>query len=314
MLNIDEAFEANQIAFGGASLSGEGGGYGFGSMSETQSTELVQSAFDKNYRIFDTAPIYGFGLSEQRLGKAIKNYRDQVFVVSKCGIDWDHKKSIAIRNDVKTTKRMIDESLKRLDDDCIDLYMVHWPDEDVDIRHTLDVLTKAQAQNKIRFIGLCNTNLEELNLAKEVAKIDVVQNQLNVFENSSCELFDELKKTQIKFMSWGTLDKGIITGSVNRSRIFDKDDVRASEAPWWNDDINLPKIEKMERVLPFLKEHGHSGLEFALSFNLSRYNNSGLDGVCLCGAKSKKHLEDLGEALDNPVSSDLIDHIQRELM
>ncbi len=314
MINIKEAFESKSIAFGGASLSGEGGGYGFGSMSETQAIELVQAAFEKSYKIFDTAPIYGFGLSEERLGKAIKKFRDNVFVISKCGIDWDHKKRVAIRNDVQTTKRMLDESLKRLDDDCIDLYMVHWPDGDVDIRHTLDVLAKAQAQKKIRYIGLCNTNMEELVLAREAAKIDVVQNQLNVFENSSIELFDDFKNSQIKFMSWGTLDKGIITGSVNRSRTFDKDDVRSSDAPWWNDEINLPKIKTMEKVLPFLQENGHTGLEFALSFNLSLYNNNDLEGVCLCGAKSSKQLKDLEAALANPVSPDLIEHIRNKLL
>lgn len=314
MINLKEAFESKSIAFGGASLSGEGGGYGFGSMSETQAIELVQAAFEKSYKIFDTAPIYGFGLSEERLGKAIKKFRDNVFVISKCGIDWDHKKRVAIRNDVQTTKRMLDESLKRLDDDCIDLYMVHWPDGDVDIRHTLDVLAKAQAQKKIRYIGLCNTNMEELVLAREAAKIDVVQNQLNVFENSSIELFDDFKNSQIKFMSWGTLDKGIITGSVNRSRTFDKDDVRSSDAPWWNDEINLPKIKTMEKVLPFLQENGHTGLEFALSFNLSLYNNNDLEGVCLCGAKSSKQLKDLEAALANPVSPDLIEHIRNKLL
>lgn len=314
MLNLKEAFEFKPIAFGGASLSGEGGGYGFGSMSETQAIELVQSAFERNYKIFDTAPIYGFGLSEERLGKAIKKFRDDVFIISKSGIDWDHKKRVAIRNDVQTTKRMLDESLKRLDDDCIDLYMVHWPDDDVDIRHTLDVLAKAQAQNKIRYIGLCNTNMEELTLAREAAKIDVVQNQYNLFENSSSNLFEYFKSEAVKFMSWGTLDKGIITGSVNRSRTFDKNDVRASEAPWWNDEINLPKIKTMERVLPFLADNGHTGLEFALSFNLSRFENGDLEAVCLCGAKSSAQLLELEKALSNPVAADLIEHILNKLL
>lgn len=314
MIDISTAFKSKVLAFGGASLSGEGGGYGFGSMSEDQANNLVKNAFDQGFKIFDTAPIYGFGLSETRLGRALKNFRDQVFIVSKSGVDWDHKKNVAIRNDPKTTKRMIEESLKRLDDDCIDLYMVHWPDPNIDIRRTLEVLTKAQSQNKIRHIGLCNTNLEELELAKEVAKIDVIQNQFNLFDYSSEELFNVLKKRQIKFMSWGTLDKGIITGSVTRTRKYDEDDVRSSDAPWWNDEINLPKIKTMERVLPFLKENGHSGLELALSFNLNLFKNSDLEAVCLCGAKSDQQLKDLDLALENLVSDDLLEELKSKLL
>tara|TARA_R110000868_G_scaffold167130_2_gene401426 strand:+ start:1060 stop:2010 length:951 start_codon:yes stop_codon:yes gene_type:complete len=306
MTTIQDAFNASPLAFGGASISGEGGGYGFGGIEENEALSLVDDAFDKGLRIFDTAPIYGFGMSERRLGKALNKKRDQVFIISKCGVDWDAKKNVAIRNDPKTTKRMLDESLKRLNSDYIDLYMVHWPDADIDIRHTLEVLTKAQEAKKILYIGLCNTNEQELKLAAEVARVKVVQNQLNVFENSSQNLFSQLANDRQFFMSWGTLDKGIITGSVTRDRTFDKDDVRAGEAPWWNDDINLPKLKVMEKILPLLKEHGHSGLEFALEHNMRLYNQFNLHGVNLCGAKNSKQLSSLLNALSNPPVAELM--------
>ncbi len=314
MIDIKNSFSSYPVAFGGASLSGEGGGYGFGSKNEVDAINLVKNAYELGFRVFDTAPIYGFGTSEIRLGKAIKEIRDDIFVVTKCGIDWDQKKNVAIRNDPKTTLRMLEESLKRLNDDIIDLYMVHWPDQNVDIRKTLDVLTKAQAQNKIRYIGLCNTNLQELALAKEVAKIDVVQNQFNIFENSAKEMFPQLSSENIKFMSWGTLDKGIITGSVNNKRTFDEHDVRSSETPWWNDEINLPKINQMEKILPFLEDNGHTGLELALSYNMSSFRRDQVKGLCLCGAKTTDQLKLLQNAINNSISNELLDQLEREFL
>ncbi|MBH47787.1 MAG: hypothetical protein CME71_06415 [Halobacteriovorax sp.] len=305
MLTIQDAFHSSPIAFGGASISGEGGGYGFGGMSEVKALELVDYAFNKGLKLFDTAPIYGFGVSEVRLGKAIKSIRDDVFIISKSGIDWDNKKNVAIRNDKKTTQKMLEESLKRLGTDCIDLYMVHWPDAETDIRKTMEVLVKAQDANKIRYIGLCNTNQDELIKAAEVGRVKVVQNQLNIFERSSEELFSSLAQNKQFFMSWGTLDKGIITGRVNRNRSFDKDDVRSSDAPWWNDEVNAPKLKAMAKILPLISDHGHTGLELALSHNLSLYEQYGLIGTSLCGAKSPEQLDGILAALANPLPQDL---------
>lgn len=313
MISLEDAFNAGPIAFGGAAISGEGGGYGFGGITESESIDLVAEAHTLGLRVFDTAPIYGFGMSEERLGKATRNIRDNTFIISKCGIDWDGKKTVAIRNDKKTTQRMLEQSLKNLDTDLIDLYMVHWPDPEVDIRRTLDVLVKAQNNGKIKYIGLCNTNDQELDLAAEVANIQVVQNQYHLFDRSNETLFARLAKEKKHFMSWGTLDKGIITGSVNRQRRYNEKDVRATKSPWWSDEINLPKIEMMEKLLPLLEENGHNGLELALGHNLSGFEQAQLNGLVLCGAKNKKQLQGLVQGLKNQVAGDLLENVLKQV-
>lgn len=295
MLDWKNAFKSHHIAFGGAALSGEGGGYGFGGITENAAIDLVLQAYDGGIRVFDTAPIYGFGMSEERLGLALKKIREEVFVISKSGIDWDDKKNVAIRNDPKTTTKMLEQSLKTLAMDTIDLYMVHWPDPEVDIRHTLEVLVKAQEQGKIRYIGLCNTNTDELTKAREVAKVDVIQNQFHLFDRAAMQLFPLLKESDCGFMSWGTLDKGIITGSVGRNRKYDENDVRAN-APWWSDDINMPKITVMEKILPMLEKDGHSGLELALSHNIQAFSQAQITALALCGARTHQQLQQLLKA------------------
>lgn len=296
------------IAFGGAAISGEGGGYGFGEISENTAIDLLLEAVEGGIKIFDTAPIYGFGLSEIRMGKAFKNMREKVFLVSKCGVTWHENKRVDMNNDPVVAQRMLEQSLRDLNTDFIDLYMVHWPDARVDIRKTMEVLSKAKHQGKIKHIGLCNTNLDELNLAFEIDRVEVVQSEFNLFTNKfvSEQVFPYLKEKNISFMSWGTLDKGILTGRVDEQRkTYDKSDCR-SWAPWWKDADNSAKFEAMKKLWPLLDKNHHTGLELALAYNLSYPELS----TALCGAKSSQQLQSLLKAVKNlPKNEELQEYV-----
>lgn len=290
------------LAFGGAAISGEGGGYGFGDISEGDSIELLHKAYDSGIKIFDTAPIYGFGLSEIRMGKAFRKMRDKVFIVSKSGVTWGENKRVDMSNDPAVTLRMLEQSLRDLDSDYIDLYMIHWPDARVDIRKPLEVLAKAKHQGKIKHIGLCNTNIEDLERGSEIERIEVVQSEFNFFQDyPKADIFPYVKKHDMSFMSWGTLDKGILTGRVDEKRKFDASDCR-SWAPWWKNADNKSKFDAMKKIWPLLDKNHHSGLELALGYNLSFPEVS----VALCGAKNMDQLTSLFSALDNLPSKDLL--------
>lgn len=301
MTQLLKSISSIPIAFGGASISGEGGGYGFGDISEGEAIDLLRMGHDLGLRIFDTAPIYGFGLSEKRMGIAFKQNREKVFLISKSGVTWHENKRVDMTNDPSVTQKMLEQSLRDLDTDYIDLYMIHWPDVNVDIRRPLEVLAKAKLQGKIKHIGLCNTTIEDLDKGSEIDRIEVVQSEFNFFQNSSAtKLFPYLRENNISFMSWGTLDKGILTGRVDEKRKFEKSDCR-SWAPWWKNSDNKSKFHTMEKIWPLLDKHNHTGLEMALGFNLSFPEVS----VALCGAKNKVQLASLFKALENLPSQKL---------
>jgi len=293
------------VAFGGASISGEGAGYGFGDITEDDAISLLNYAYDRGLRIFDTAPIYGFGTSEKRIGKAFKQNREDVFLVSKSGVTWHENLRVDMTNDPQTTQRMLEQSLRDLQTDYIDLFMIHWPDERVDIRRPLEVLAKAKLDGKIKHIGLCNTHLDDYKKACEIEKIEVLQSQLNFFEREvKDEILPLVTRDELSFMSWGTLDKGILTGRVNRDRKFDKSDCR-NWAPWWKAMDKESRYKVMDRIIPHLKEHGHTALEMALSFNLAQEGCSTL----LCGSRTHEQLDGVLEALKNPLSSNLLKEV-----
>ena len=294
------------LAFGGASISGEGGGYGFGTISENESIDLLHEAYDLGMRVFDSAPIYGFGLSEKRMGLAFKNNREKVCLISKSGVTWGENKRVDMTNDPKVCEKMLHQSLKDFNTDYIDLYMIHWPDERVDIRKPLEVLHKAKSQGKIHAIGLCNTNLSDLKKAMEIDKIDVVQSQFNLFENAPArELFPFLSANDIDFMSWGSLDKGILTGTVNRERKFESVDCR-SWAPWWKQTDFESRYKTLEKLKPLMEKHQVTGLELALGFNLSHPELT----VAICGARNSKQLQGLVNALKRPLSTEFMQEVK----
>ncbi|MFI5391655.1 MAG: aldo/keto reductase [Bacteriovoracales bacterium] len=301
-MNLNEALNAGPIGFGGASLSGEGGGYGFGAISDSDAEILLKTSLDRGIKIFDTAPIYGFGLSEQRIGKAFSHRRENIFIISKGGITWDLNKRVDINNSPQVIQKMLDQSLTTLNCEYIDLYMIHWPDPRIDIRLPLEFLSKKKSEGKIRMIGLCNTNVEDLLKAIEIDKIDMVQSEFNIFNKTALENIEDLIiKEKIPFMSWGTFDKGIITGKVKENSKFDSFDAR-SWAPWWKKSNKDIKIKKMEKILNFLQEKGHLGLELALAHNLSRPSVKNV----LCGIKNVNQLNSIFSALKNLPSKEII--------
>lgn len=299
-------FSSFPLAFGGASISGEGGGYGFGTITETEAVDLLHEAYDLGLRVFDSAPIYGFGLSEKRMGIAFKNNREKVCLISKSGVTWAENKRVDMTNDPQVCEKMLHQSLKDFNTDYIDLYMIHWPDERVDIRKPLEVLHKAKAQGKIRAIGLCNTNLDDLQKAMEIDQVEVVQSQFNLFENAQpLGLFPYLKANDIDFMSWGTLDKGILTGSVTRERKFESVDCR-SWAPWWKQTDFETRYNTLDKLKPLMNEYQVSGLELALHFNLSFEELT----VALCGARNSKQLQGLVTALKRQIPKEFLQEVK----
>jgi aryl-alcohol dehydrogenase-like predicted oxidoreductase len=288
------------ITFGGASLSGEGGGYGFGEMSEKDAEKLIHAAFENGITLFDTAPIYGFGLSEERLGRYLPK---KAQVVSKSGVDWHESKRVNMSNTPEVTEKMLHQSLRRLQREQIDLYMVHWPDSRIDIRVPLEVLKKAQIEGKIKHIGLCNTNLIDLKRASEICEIDAIQSELNLFNQMPFDSLD--REWEGKFsMGWGTFDKGILSGRVTADRKFTSDDCR-SWAPWWNKKDVLLKVERTKRLSAILSDFHLSLPAFCIHYNLNYYGLS----TCLIGFKSSSDILEVVSNLQTNISKEIIEEV-----
>lgn len=292
--------KVSEIGFGGASIAGEGAGYGFGSISEKESLSILNEALDRGVNLFDNAPIYGFSLSEKRMGKAFKGKRDKVILTSKSGVTWHDSGRVNMTNDPDTTLKMLEQSLRDFQTDYIDLYMIHWPDEKIDIRYPLEVLSRAKNEGKIKSIGLCNTNKSDLEKALEVDKIDYFQAEHSYFNHSFYDEFESELETR-GFMGWGGFDKGILTGRVSKERKYDKSDAR-SWAPWWKGQDLESKLKVVDKLKVYCDKHEMSLLDFVVNYNLSFEKMS----TTLCGFKNLHDLEAILDARQKKISHELI--------
>ncbi len=288
------------LGFGGAALSGEGGGYGFGDLDEAAAERLLKNTWEAGLNLYDTAPIYGFGLSEERLGKYLPK---DAILVSKGGVDWHSSRRVNMTNSPQVIEKMLLESLKRLKRERIDVYMIHWPDKNIDIRRPMEILKKYQEKGAIAHLGLCNTNQQDLKLAQEIGEISFLQSELNVLRTQAFDDLNEVWKNHFT-MSWGTLDKGILSGRVTSERKFDTSDAR-SWAPWWNKKEVLEKIERVKNLKTILNDYNLSLTQFCLNFNLHHYGVS----CCLVGLKNNKDLIELTTYLQSPLSSQTITEV-----
>ncbi|MGA8549997.1 MAG: aldo/keto reductase, partial [Stellaceae bacterium] len=159
------------------------GGWMWGGTDDAQSIKTIHAAVDRGINLIDTAPAYGFGRSEEIVGRAIAEggLRSQVVIATKVGLEWKDGK--VFRNASRERiQREIEDSLRRLRTDYIDIYQVHWPDPLVPIEETAAAMQTLYDQGKVRAIGVSNFSVEEIERFRRVAELHAVQPPYNLFE------------------------------------------------------------------------------------------------------------------------------------
>lgn len=162
---------ASVIGFGCWAMGNRGWG---DDVEDDKSIRAVHAALDRGINFFDTAPVYGLGHSEEVLGKALKGKRDKALIATKCGLVWEHKDGqpqVRKFNGKESILREVDESLRRLDTDYIDLYQVHWPDEVTPFEETMEALNEVVKAGKVRHVGVSNFTVPMMSESLKTAPI-----------------------------------------------------------------------------------------------------------------------------------------------
>src|SRR5258708_5266542 len=207
------------------------GGWMWGGTDEAESIATIQSAFEHGINLVDTAPVYGFGRSEEIVGKAIaeSGLRSQVLIATKAGLQWQGGK--VSRNASRARiLREVEDSLRRLRTDYIDIYQVHWPDPLITIEETADAMHMLLAQGKIRAIGVSNFSVTQMQRFRDVAPLHVLQPPYNLFERDiETDLFPYCRENKIAMLGYGALCRGLLSGRMQPDTVFDGDDLRRSD-------------------------------------------------------------------------------------
>lgn len=212
--------EVSVIGFG---AWGIGGAPFWNSEGDSASVKAIKTAFGQGINFFDTAPVYGFGRSERLMAKALKGKRDKVVLATKLGLRWDKESLSSLRKDssAKSIRFEIEESLKRLATDYIDLYQVHWPDPQTPLQETMEELMRLREEKKILHIGLSNFSKARMEEAMRYGEVVSLQSKYNFLER-------DLEKEDVPFcleknigiIPYSPLASGLLTGKYDKSTKF----------------------------------------------------------------------------------------------
>ncbi|HEX2956352.1 MAG TPA: aldo/keto reductase [Chitinispirillaceae bacterium] len=223
------------------------GGTHWGTYDEQAAIKTIETAIELGINTIDTAPVYGNGHAERLIGSIIKSKRESIVIATKCGID----PAAPFRIDLspKFIRKEIENSLRRLNTEYIDLYQCHWPDTSTPVAKTMEVLNQLKKEGKINHIGVCNFRDNELREATRYAEIVTCQNQYSLLKR---DIENRIQKTCIEKNIWilpyGVLGGGVLTGKYSVQPIFEHNDARSIFYPYYSRQA-WPRTETIVKAL-----------------------------------------------------------------
>jgi aryl-alcohol dehydrogenase-like predicted oxidoreductase len=243
----------------------------FGPRLDAEATRaVVHAALDAGVNFFDTADIYGKGLSEEYVGRALGPRRGEVVLATKFGMEMDPERRGAHPGYIR---RAVEDSLRRLGTDRIDLYQIHTPDTSVPIADTLGALDELVRAGKVREIGCSNFSVEQLREARDVApgaRFKSVQNEYSLFHRDPERgVLDECARQGLAFVPYFPLASGLLTGKYRRGQAPPQG-TRITVGGRYAELLSDENLERVERLARYAEERGHTLLELAFAWLLAR--------------------------------------------
>jgi aryl-alcohol dehydrogenase-like predicted oxidoreductase len=268
------------------------GGSMWGGTDEAQAIAAIRSAVERGVTLIDTAPVYGFGRSEEVVGKALAEggLRDKAQIATKVGIAW--KDSEVYRDSRRTRVRQeIEGSLRRLRTDVIDLYQVHWPDLETPIEETARALDDLRREGKVRAVGVSNYSPAQMDAFRAVAPLDAVQPPHNLFEREiEADVLPYAKNAGLAVLSYGALCRGLLTGKITAKTTFKGDDLRKTDPKFRESRLTqyLAAVSELDALAQ--ERFGKSVLALAVRWVLDQGPT-----IALWGARRPDQLDPVGE-------------------
>lgn len=317
----DSDLKVSVITFGAWAA----GGWMWGGTERSEAVKAIKAAYDLGVTSIDTAPIYGQGTSEEITGEAIKDIpRDKVQILTKYGMRWDETKgALAFKSknnngeDIDIYKyagkesviKECEDSLKRLGTDYIDLYQIHWPDVTTPIEETMEAVAKLIEQGKVRYAGVCNYNVEQM---QEAAKyINLVSSQVPysmVKRDIEKDVVPYCLENNTSILAYSPLERGLLTGKMQPGYRFTEGDHRANL--YFFKDENLKRTNAfLEKIKPLAEEKKATLGQLVIRWTIEQPGIT----IALVGARNEKQAVQNAAAINIQLTKEEISFITAEL-
>jgi aryl-alcohol dehydrogenase-like predicted oxidoreductase len=305
------------VGFGAWALGGGGWAFSWGPQNDRESIGAIHRALDLGINWIDTAAIYGLGHSEEVVAAALEGRRDKPYVFTKCSLVWDDLGHISHNLDPASIRHEVEESLRRLRVDAIDLYQIHWPAQPADgpspgVEGAWRTLIDLQRAGKVKHIGVSNFNVGHLERAEALAPVGSLQPPYSMLRrNIEQEILPYCQRRNIGVIVYSPMLSGMLSGSMTRERIaaMPADDWRKTQ----NREFQEPRLSRnlrlVERLRAIGSRHGRSPGEVAIAWTLRHPAVTG----AIVGARSAAQVDGFIGAAEFRLGADELQEIEQAL-
>jgi aryl-alcohol dehydrogenase-like predicted oxidoreductase len=249
----ETGLEITRLGFGAWAIGGGGWEFGWGSQEDGESIAAIHRALDLGVNWIDTAAAYGFGRSEQIVGRALEGLQDRPYVFTKCSLLEGPGRMVGHSLKRDSILREAEASLERLRIDAIDLYQIHWPNPEPDIEEGWSALAELKQEGLVRHIGVSNFDVEQLRRVQQIAPVETLQPQYSLLERDvEREILGFCEREGIGVIVYSPMGSGMLTGGMTRERIqsLAEDDWRKHDARFNEPQLsrNLDLVERLKKV------------------------------------------------------------------
>lgn len=265
------------------------GGAGWDSYSDESRMDAIKAALECGINFIDTAPAYNAGKAECYVGETLNKLkkRREVVISTKCGNKFVDGKYLRCGSKESILKQC-DESLKNLKTDYIDIYLVHWPDPDVELEETIDAVSTLKKEGKILHAGVSNFSKEQIEEAQKYCKIEAFQPQYSLADRKDEKLIRWAYEQGFGIMTYGTLGGGILTGNYRKLRTFEQTDSRNRFYPYFKEPLFSKAMELLTIMDQIAEERNVSLAQIAEKWVIQKRFVSS----CIIGAQSRARVEE----------------------
>lgn len=258
------------IGFGAWAIGGGDWEYAWGSQDDKDSIAAIHKALDLGINWIDTAAVYGLGHSEKVVAEALKGRSEKPLIFTKCSLVWNENREISSTLKAASVRLEVEDSLRRLQVDCIDLYQIHWPEPENEIEEGWQLLTELKAEGKVRHIGISNFNVAQMERIKAIAPIETLQPPYSLVAPAVAdEILPYCQKEDIGVIVYSPMYSGLLTGKMTAERIaaFPEDDWRKRDG-----EFQEPRLSRNLALQALLVEigakHSTSAASVAIAWTL----------------------------------------------
>jgi aryl-alcohol dehydrogenase-like predicted oxidoreductase len=301
--------ELTPIGLGSWAIGGGDWQFSWGPQDDNDSIAAIHKALALGMNWIDTAAVYGLGHSEEIVARALKTASHKPYIFTKCGLVWDQKREAS--NSLKQIRREVEDSLRRLAIDAIDLYQVHWPKPDDEIEEAWGVMADLRKEGKVRWIGVSNFSVEQMERIRKIAPITSNQPPYSMLNRAvEVTILPFCQKNNIGVINYAPMHSGLLTGAMTKERVahFPSDDFRRNAKNYQE-----PLLSRNLAVASFLgeigKRHSVSAGVVAIAWTL---HHSAITAA-IVGGRNAKQVEGVIPAATFRLSDEEFSEIQAYL-